>query len=738
MVKLFHYLKFLVRKVGVTLLVLVPVFMIASSTAYLNQANGVVSSGQNNLIYGCVPMPTSIHCDPVQNKFSSVLVTGEAKKVYTVTKDSVELVPGKFGNALPLKGYIGEYLTIPNNPSINPNTFTISLWAKHDAFFALDSSIISHTNLVNPAGWSIGVKISPKLQIQFAVVNTQGKSFITSTPITKGKFEHVVGTFDGMTVKLFLNGVLVNSSNFFGKYQPDPGVPLNVGIDSFDLANAWKGSVDDIRLFNRDISDSEIKNIFTGGFQSLPGLVGYWPFDNNTKDGSGNRNDGIITIQAVSMAFAPGNRLYFTEKNAGEVKIMQDDIVLPQPFVKLRNVYVAQHQGLLGITLDPMFDTNHYAYVYYTYKENQTASVFNKVVRFTELNNKATEEKVLLDKIPASPDGEFAGGALAFGPDDKLYISVGHANSPDLPQNKSSLLGKILRIDRDGTIPPDNPFPGSPVYTLGHRNIFGIAFDKKSGIGVVTENGDAHFDEINILKKGGNYGFPTLQPADISPQLGNNSSIKPIRAYWETIAPTQAIFYDGEKFPVFKDKLLFGSYNKGFIYALGLNNNNSITDEMAIEFNGIEDNAIALAQSSSGDVYFGAYNIYKLTSINILQSRQMIYFIEFTLNGAEVENPSFDINKATLSFLLRTNTEQDTLPPFIQVKVPKVLLDGIFEVSSVDHPSNQTKYENPIVSSEIKEQYKTSNIGDTIINIKLNKGANDLISIKGLKSNPQH
>ena len=150
------------------------------------------------------------------------------------------------------------------------------------------------------------------------------------------------------------------------------------------------------------------------------------------------------------MAFAPGNRLYFTEKNVGEVKIMQDDIVLPQPFVKLRNVYVAQHQGLLGITLDPKFDTSHYVYVYYTYRENQTASVFNKVVRFTELNNKATEEKVLLDKIPASPDGEFAGGALAFGPDDKLYISVGHANSPDLPQNKSSLLGKILRINNDG------------------------------------------------------------------------------------------------------------------------------------------------------------------------------------------------------------------------------------------------------------------------------------------------
>ena len=116
----------------------------------------------------------------------------------------------------------------------------------------------------------------------------------------------------------------------------------------------------------------------------------------------------------------------------------------------------------------------------------------------------------------------------------------------------------------------------------------------------------------------------------------------------------------------------------------------------------------------------------------------MMYFVEFTLNGAEVENPIFDIKKATLSFLLRTNTDQDTLSPFIQVKVPKVLLDGIFEVSSVDHPSNQTKYENPIVSSEIKQQYKTSNIGDTIIDIKLKKGANGVISIKGLKSNPQH
>ena len=131
------------------------------------------------------------------------------------------------------------------------------------------------------------------------------------------------------------------------------------------------------------------------------------------------------------------------------------------------------------------------------------------------MDDRATQERVMLDKIPASPEGEFAGGALAFGLDDKLYITSGHANSYELPQDKSSLIGKVLRVNRDGTIPSDNPFPNSPIYTLGHRNIFGLAFDK-NGTGVVTENGESHYDEINVLKKGGNYGFPnTHTPADL-------------------------------------------------------------------------------------------------------------------------------------------------------------------------------------------------------------------------------
>ena len=114
-----------------------------------------------------------------------------------------------------------------------------------------------------------------------------------------------------------------------------------------------------------------------------------------------------------------------------------------------------------------------------------------------------------------------AGGALAMGPDNKLYITVGDATQHELAQSVSVEVGKVLRINRDGSIPPDNPFPNSPVYTLGHRNMFGIAFDDKQNIGIVTENGDVLYDEVNLLQKGGNYGFPTLQPPNLSPELSN-------------------------------------------------------------------------------------------------------------------------------------------------------------------------------------------------------------------------
>ena len=114
--------------------------------------------------------------------------------------------------------------------------------------------------------------------------------------------------------------------------------------------------------------------------------------------------------------------------------------------------------------------------------------------------------------------GYHSGGALAFGPDDKLYITVGDATQHIFAQSISTPIGKVLRIERDGSIPSDNPFPDSPVYTLGHRNMYGIAFDN-NGTGLVFESGDVIYDEINVLKKGGNYGFPVYQPANATSRV---------------------------------------------------------------------------------------------------------------------------------------------------------------------------------------------------------------------------
>ncbi len=238
------------------------------------------------------------------------------------------------------------------------------------------------------------------------------------------------------------------------------------------------------------------------------------------------------------MIFSPDGRLFFSVRDAGEIRIMkQDGTVFDEPFLRLQAGNTKTYRAILGITLDPDFLTNHYVYAYTTAKDNYTDTIFNHVERFTELENRATDGKILIDKIPAGNGLEFA-GALAFGADDKLYIGTDYtANDKDSGLN-TNLTGKVLRINRDGTIPEDNPFPNSPVYTLDHRNIFGIAIDKKTGTAIVAENDARYHDEINVLTKGGNYGFPLVQltpPSSLvrSSQTDNNSAIKPARTYYK-------------------------------------------------------------------------------------------------------------------------------------------------------------------------------------------------------------
>jgi glucose/arabinose dehydrogenase len=170
----------------------------------------------------------------------------------------------------------------------------------------------------------------------------------------------------------------------------------------------------------------------------------------------------------------------------------------------------------------PEFRTNNYVYAYCAIKENDTGNIFNRVIRLTEFENRGTDQRH--DNIPAAK-GSLYTGALAFGPDDKLYIATGYSYQTEQGQNTPALTGKVLRINRNGTIPADNPFPKSPIYTLGHRNMFGIAFDKTTGMTIVTETDPSHYDEINVLEKGKNYGFPAAATSTVRSSETDNRYI---------------------------------------------------------------------------------------------------------------------------------------------------------------------------------------------------------------------
>lgn len=207
-----------------------------------------------------------------------------------------------------------------------------------------------------------------------------------------------------------------------------------------------------------------------------------------------------------AMDIAADGRIFFTER-PGRVRAIQSGKLLPQPLIAFPAPFVSEGEGgLLGLVLDPEFATNHFLYIYHTYKDGD--KTYNRVLRLREANNVAQIDKVLLDKIPGSTIHN--GGRLKIGPDQRLYITTGDAHEPMLAQDRASLAGKILRINLDGTIPADNPFPGSPVYSFGHRNPQGIAWEPATGVLYSSEHGQSAHDEINRIEPGANYGWPVI------------------------------------------------------------------------------------------------------------------------------------------------------------------------------------------------------------------------------------
>lgn len=204
------------------------------------------------------------------------------------------------------------------------------------------------------------------------------------------------------------------------------------------------------------------------------------------------------------LVFLPDGEMLVTER-AGKLLIIGED----RHIIEVQGVAHRGEGGLLGLTLHPDFSKNNWLYLYLTTSEE--GGLTNRVERYALNATTLTDRTVIIENIPGASYHD--GGRIAFGPDDMLYITTGDAGVERNAQNTQSLAGKILRVNPDGSIPSDNPF-GNAVYSYGHRNVQGIAWDENGNL-FATEHGrsglQSGFDEVNRIVKGGNYGWPDIQ-----------------------------------------------------------------------------------------------------------------------------------------------------------------------------------------------------------------------------------
>jgi len=231
-------------------------------------------------------------------------------------------------------------------------------------------------------------------------------------------------------------------------------------------------------------------------------------------------------------------REFLVTERPGRVRMVRDGKLEVKPLAVLENVAAEGEGGLLGMALDPSYANNGFIYVYYTYRDGK--DLFNRVARFTRRGDELSDEKVIVDRIPGGKVHD--GGRIKFGPDGFLYIGTGDAGRAKLAQDLNSLAGKILRVDTEDPTRSVN-FYGTLVYSYGHRNVQGLAWDEARQL-YATEHGPAGHDEFNFVRPWSNHGWPKVtgdnwEPSLVGPMVQSGN---------DTWAPSGAVYYKGSVF----------------------------------------------------------------------------------------------------------------------------------------------------------------------------------------------
>jgi glucose/arabinose dehydrogenase len=318
-----------------------------------------------------------------------------------------------------------------------------------------------------------------------------------------------------------------------------------------------------------------------------------------------------------SIVWSPDGRMIFTERS-GRVRVYAEGKLKPDALFSVPDVEPSGESGLMGLALHPQFSSNHFLYLSYVYR---TGNQFVRVVRYRESESGLTDRKVIIEGIPAAQ--YHAGCRIRFGPDNKLYITTGDATRRDLAQMLDSLAGKILRLNDDGTIPADNPFVGQQnarpeIWSYGHRNPQGIdwqprpnakraASEHDVNLLFETEHGPSGFDgpgggdEVNIIDKANNYGWPLIHHRESRAGLES-----PLLEYTPACAPASGMFYNGTAFPQFRGNFFFGCLRGQRIIRVVLDGRRVASQENLLE--GKYGRIREVAEGPDGYLYFSTSN----------------------------------------------------------------------------------------------------------------------------------
>ncbi len=340
--------------------------------------------------------------------------------------------------------------------------------------------------------------------------------------------------------------------------------------------------------------------------KSAPPGAGAGEVDSSTATQTSFKVETVVSGLEVpwSIVWTPDGRMLINER-PGRVRVVVNGQLRPEPLYQVPDVEASSESGLMGLALHPQFATNHFLYLAYAYARDRV-----RVVRFREDGTTLQDRKVIIENIPAAPN--HAGCRIRFGPDGKLYVTTGDATERELAQKLDSLAGKTLRLNDDGTVPSDNPFVGQQnvrpeIWSFGHRNAQGMDWQPGTNLMFQTEHGPSLFDgpaggdEVNIVERGKNYGWPVIHHKETRPGLES-----PLLEYTPAVAPASGMFYRASLLPRFRGNFLFGGLRGERIVRIVLDGRRVMSQENLLEkkYGRIRD----IAEGPDGAIYFSTSN----------------------------------------------------------------------------------------------------------------------------------